>query len=469
MGVFGKPKNKDDNFLQERIKTLEQALYYDKLGCYTKYKFDEDFSACEKDFVVFAINVNLEKVNERLGRDEGDKALREITEILNKYFPDKIYHIQGEKFNIFYPISNKTDLHNIAEDMDKTNIALEDYLFCMDYDISIYIGRGECINDTDVTFTKREALDIAVKNMYRDKKIKRPKNKNILREEEENERLKKALEEQKALNEEINLLTNANDLQNESAWLNSFMRGRELAEMEDNLSKEAKIIEQKKKEIEKTFKQIDEGKFDKVFDDEQKYENCIFGYELESGRYAETEERKVLDSMWYSTFKVEFINFKNEYTFATIYIYPLSFVKAPATLPILVVADNGYEYIVEHGKNVEIGIGGSVFTINARFTREGKFSVFLNTDVELVKREEIVKEGTCTPLCFGKSFFGKELFPIKKNVNDLMDCVVITKKPTDEEGEFEYAYELSDGALKNDTGELYFFMQTDLYLEVIKQ
>lgn len=445
MAVF-KKNNKDNQtaLYLEKIKALEEALYIDKFGCYTKYKFDEDFKNQDSDFKIIALNINLEKINETLGREIGDNALKDIVEIYERHFPKCVYHIQGEKFNIFCPYETYND-----ELLDKANLDIEDYLFCMDYDISIYIGQCECVKSAEISFNKEESLSVAVKNMYRDKKIKRPKNKNILREEEENERLKKALEEQNALKNEIDTLEVENAVKNEASWLSSFFQKRELA-------KDELLLEAKKREIEKSFKRIEEHNLEKVFENDSRFENCIFGYERENETIAETKLKKFVNTLWYSTISFDFVNYKQEYTSATVTIYPLEFVKAPATLPILVIIDNGYHYEVISGKNIEVGIGGEMFTINARFTREGKFNVFLHSEVELIDRRETVTEGVCTPNHFGKVFQNMELFPIKQNINGTMDCVV----------KVDDTFEVSDGVIVFDDTK-YLLMKNDVYLELV--
>ena len=79
-----------------------------------------------------------------------------------------------------------------------------------------------------------------------------------------------------------------------------------------------------------------------------------------------------------------------------------------------------------YDKNINFGIEGILFTINARFTRDGHLntSVF-NTDKGVCKIEINTTEGIYVPANFGKQVGSREIYPIKKNIQGFCDYVLL--------------------------------------------
>ena len=151
----------------------------------------------------------------------------------------------------------------------------------------------------------------------------------------------------------------------------------------------------------------------------------------------ETELRKYRKTMWYATIglKVKSPVYKE----STIYVYPTRLGHPLETIPILVVIDDMLKYRVEYGKDVKFGIGGTMFSVNARFTREGHLNVSFFKDSEGDEKNydyTITKtEGECIPANFGKRIGKDEIYPIKKNIQGGCDYVLF--KNTDAESNHE--------------------------------
>ena len=151
-------------------------------------------------------------------------------------------------------------------------------------------------------------------------------------------------------------------------------------------------------------------------------------FPFEHDELMETMTSKVVDTMWFHKAEIEIVNDK-EFHKIRIMVYPTAYEKPPMTVPSLVIIEDELKRHIYSGKNISAGIANTVFTINARFTKEGNYNVSIllrEGDYKIVSRKDNPHPGVCTPYHFGKVFFDKEVFPIRKNVDGLMDCVVRT-------------------------------------------
>lgn len=366
--------------LEDKISLLEQDLYFDALtGCKNKYAFEKEsweYARTHK-YVLIAMSVNLEKINKD-GREKGDKVLRGIAEmIMNTYA--RVYRIGGEKFNVLVNLPNYDEqvFDNLCEDINS-------------YSPEAGLYYGVICSTEAIGLPFSEVLAIAVKRMYDDKKFKRPKNRDILRIEEENRRLRDSLKE----NEELKK-------RNEELSLSAIEENERYLLAQLNCLKEKK---QKQLELER-IKELDEI--------------CVHNAPPAG---TENEHFKKLCCMWFSKTTVSIC--KDEaYAEVDVYLFPLSFKKPPKTLDILVVIDNKEEYRVLNGTNVTFGLLGETITVNARFTKEGILNTGIVSDYD-IDRNTTTNNGTFTPERFGKVFFDKEVFPIKQNINGTCDCVI---------------------------------------------
>ena len=466
MGLFGKkkdagmptpePEGKEDSnmvalpdeasFYKNQVEQLREKLYTDPLGCKTKAAFEEDVEnfVAEGDFCLLVMNVNLERVNNKKGRRSGDEVLRAVSNIYYKHFPN-LYHMGGEKFNILVKESSKYE-----EEMKLANVELARYLMENKVDIDIYYGmaKGSEQFAPDMNFSRTWQLyvHVAVERMYADKKKKRPKDRNIIKEELEAERLRKALEEkaaaQKALEEKVKELETQEakeDAKQINEEISDFFEGLEEITEEMNRSKDTLEKIRKDKELEELA--------------------YIPHFPFEHDEMMETMTTKLQDTMWFFMSTIEISNDK-EYHKIRIMVYPTAFEKPPLTVPCLVIIEDEINRHIYNGKNVAAGIAGTIFNINSRFTKDGDYNVTIiprEGDYKVVSKNNRVHPGVCTPYHFGKVFFDKEIYPIRKNVDGLMDCVVQTGN----------TFELCDGNLEHG-GVKYQFIKNGSNFEIVE-
>lgn len=152
----------------------------------------------------------------------------------------------------------------------------------------------------------------------------------------------------------------------------------------------------------------------------------------------ETETRKYRSTMWYSIIDVTITS--PVYKQAKIYVFPTKFCKPLESVPLIAVVDDMINYRVFYAKNIEIGISGLIFSLNARFNREGHLntSIFQTSTVagsdeknSNCKCEVDTIEGDCVPANFGKRVGKDEIYPIKKNIQGLCDFVLFKNCDTD--------------------------------------
>lgn len=434
-------------FYRLQVEALKDKLYIDKLGCKTKFAFEEDMEKLEGDFVLIVMNVNLEKVNNIAGRKRGDDALRAVIQIYSGVF-ENVYHMGGEKLNILCTKEEYSE-----EKMKKASVVLAKYLFSEELDIAVYYGVGESKEGTSF----EDIRTFAVEQMYADKRRKRPKNQDIIRKEMENKRLEEALRaEEEVLKEKKRLEEEKQRAKEEEERKEAAQKVKEISLELNRFFDTLDEIEEEKKRTNSTLMEI---RKEKALEEQ----NYIPHNPFEHDELMETEFKKLSDTMWFYAATVDIVNPKGDYHKIRILIYPLEYTTPPMTVNSLVVIEDEMNRYIYSGRNVKAGIANTMFFINSRFTKEGTYSAAINKrkdDYEIVKdsRKENVHNGICTPYHFGKVFFDKELFPIRKNVDGLMDCVVWI-------GRNEFVE--SDGTLKHD-GIHYQFLKDGKYFTLVK-
>ena len=439
----------ETDFYKNKVDELRKRLYYDALGCKSKAAFDEDIVRYNDtgDFKLIMMTVNLERVNKGLGRKKGDEALKRISDIFFKFFPD-FYHIGGEKFNILIPLD-----YDVTERMKKAVTELTVYLIGNKLNIDIYYGQCDTTdplyNPSDIS----AMMMVAIERMYEDRRSKRPDNENIIKEEIEVKRLQKVLESKESVQKELE--EKEREIEKKEAKKDMVNMTNELSSFFD----EMKEIQNEMKNSEDILKKIRE-------EEELADSEYIPGFPFEHDELMETVEKKNFKTMWFYQTELEITDNKNVLHKIRIMVYPLAYEKPPLTLTSLVIIEDEVNRHVYSGKNVKAGIAGTEFYINARFVIENNKAA-LSVAVSKRKDEFVIVEnsrkerchpGICTPYHFGKVFFDREIFPIRKNINGLMDCIVRT-------GYSEF--EESDGNLKNGDDRYQILMNGNV-LEIVK-
>lgn len=139
----------------------------------------------------------------------------------------------------------------------------------------------------------------------------------------------------------------------------------------------------------------------------------------------ETAERKYINTMWHTDVHITVT--EPDFRELDVIVYPTEYCNPLESITLIAVADDTINCRVFCNKNIQFGINGIVFTINARFDREGH----LNTSVfhsGTGKCEIDVKttEGVCIPANFGKCIgAGKEIYPVRKNIRGTCDYVLL--------------------------------------------
>ena len=161
-------------------------------------------------------------------------------------------------------------------------------------------------------------------------------------------------------------------------------------------------------------------------------ENLIASRQLTPIELRETETKKYRKTMWYSkiTIKVE----KPVVSDATIYVFPTKNCEPMVSIPLVGVKDDLTEYHVSYDEHtLQFGVGSIMFTITARFNRDGHMVTMVHNDSDDEKSRctyhvETV-EGICRPLNFGKRIVTddgtmKEIFPIRQNGHGTFDYIL---------------------------------------------
>ena len=369
---------------------INRDIHFD---CYNERAFWKDFNECFSAYpcVLITFNINVEKVNEKYGRETGTKVIAEIVRQL-KEKGVAVYHIQGEKFNIFYKQWESETLQNLWDlEMDE------------EYEVSIYIGEIKSIDCKGVS--AEELKDIAVKMMYKDKKIKRPKNKNILRIEAENKRLEEAIEANQKLIDKVNSFDEENEKAKKKALALQNKKG-----LDDML----KISARAKEKQEKEEKEIYLAECSK---------KGIIPYTTE---YVDDTDERPLDTIWYSKSEFRYEVSDDAYK-TTFYVFPLSFSGVEKSLDILVAIENNGEFEIVKGNMLEYGFNTIKVVISARFDKNGKFitNISFPNKATVISQKCDTHDSKFTSKHFGKTFEGKQIFPLRTGLNGYCECVIL--------------------------------------------
>ncbi len=388
--------------LEEKIEQLTQLAYFDtKTGIKNRNSFIRDYQNLNTPACIIALSINIEKINILFGKDKGDEMLAKAAAEFEKIYPD-IYRIGGEKFNI---LIKKEDFDEavLKEVYERLRAQMKnDGMF---YDIYYGIAFED---EEEYLYEKRKLLDIAVERMFKDKSVKRPKNKNIQKLIEENERLIRLQEDNDKLREKVE-------------------KGRAVSQikLEEALYAQLEIL---KKQVE--VKKANRVKREIVKELTNVQSDTVIPFtQMESGDVRETEQDKKLVTMWWNEQHMTFIE-RNNFRDITIKIYPTEFLPPPRTVPVLVIIDDGIEYKLFSGTNVACGTCGTVLNVSGRFLKNGMFSTIISFEDAAVEKtveaDDIVQhKGLFTPCCFGKRIGDAKIYPIKTNVTGLCDSCVV--------------------------------------------
>ncbi len=136
--------------------------------------------------------------------------------------------------------------------------------------------------------------------------------------------------------------------------------------------------------------------------------------------------RKTLDTMWFT--KIDLSYEHGKYHETKLYVFATEYQKPPLPVNSIVVAEDNGDYVFSFGKNNIIRVGNSVFMVNARFSAEGRLTVGVipqNDEIKIVDRTNSDNAGAYTPKHFGLVVRGYEVYPIKKNIDGLCDCILL--------------------------------------------
>jgi len=378
--------------LKEQLKEgdINKDIHFD---CYNERAFWKNFTECFQSFpcTLITFNVNVEKVNEKYGKATGTKVISDIVKQLQAKGVD-VYHIQGEKFNIFYKEWESEKMKSLWD------LSLDG-----DYEVSIYIGEIKSIDCKGVSAEKLK--DIAVNMMYRDKKIKRPKNKNILRMEAENKRLEKMIQE-----------------------------NEHLASQEEETAR--KIMEAKRKSIAVQNKKDVDGvaylaEISRKHREEQREERYLKRCEEQgiiphTEAYTDDNLERPLDTMWFSKSEYRYEVDGNAYR-TNFWVFPISFVGTDKSLDIVIGYENNGTIEIAKGNFLQCGFNTIKVAVSARIDREGK----LITNISFPKRANIVSHkvntygGNYMPDVFGKKYGGMQIFPLRNGISGYCESIVL--------------------------------------------
>ena len=118
---------------------------------------------------------NFKSINDTLGHDEGDKALKEVSSLFKSTLReiDIICRMGGDEFLLIFPDNSLKDASLIRERLNK-NLTKLNQTLKKSYKIGLSIGLS-CY-DPDNPQSADELIRIADKKMYEDKKNKRYNN-----------------------------------------------------------------------------------------------------------------------------------------------------------------------------------------------------------------------------------------------------------------------------------------------------
>ncbi len=154
-------------------------------------------------------------------------------------------------------------------------------------------------------------------------------------------------------------------------------------------------------------------------------QNSLLGSKLNTPLdLRETTFKKHRSTMWYSIIRITILEpiFKE----VKVYVFPTKFCKPLHSIPLLVVIDDLLGYRVLHGNDIKFGLEGILFSINARFGRDGHLNTAAFHSGEGKCEIAIAtNEGVCIPANFGKRIGNAEIYPIKPNIHGTFDFVLL--------------------------------------------
>lgn len=410
--------------LQQQLKEgdINKDIHFD---CYNERAFWHNFEQCYSTFpcVLITFNVNVEKVNQKYGREVGTKVISDIVAQLKAKGVD-VYHIQGEKFNIFYKQWEAEKLQNLWD------LTLDE-----DYEVSIYIGEIKSIDCKGVS--AQELKDIAVNMMYRDKKIKRPKNKNLLRIEAENKRLEMLIKDnERLISEKEGIIEKTTDAKRKAV----------IAQNDNDLTAIARIaeMEKKRKEEQAEIRYLRRCEEQGIIPHTQIFVDEGLERTLRSMYFSKSEYRYEVDGKAYKT---------------VFYVFPISFAGIDKSLDIVVGIENNGKIEIAKGNFLEYGFNTIKVTISARIDKGG----ILITNIQFPQKATVMSHSSevhdreYTPDVFGKRCGDMQIFPMRTGLSGYCESIVLLA-----DGNIVY----SEGVVSNE-GKRYFINLTEdkVYLE----
>lgn len=139
----------------------------------------------------------------------------------------------------------------------------------------------------------------------------------------------------------------------------------------------------------------------------------------------ETAERKYIKTMWHSDVHITVT--EPDFRELDVIVYPTELCSPLESISLIAVADDMLNCRVFSGRSIQFGVNGMLFTINARFDREGHLntSVFYSGTGKC-EIDTKTTEGVCIPENFGKrAGVGREIYPIRKNLKGTCDYVLL--------------------------------------------
>lgn len=175
--------------------------------------------------------------------------------------------------------------------------------------------------------------------------------------------------------------------------------------------------------------------------------------------FQETFRRKFRSTMWYSV--IDITVSEPEFKTARVYVFPTEYKKPLESVKLIAVVDELTNYRLYYGKDIHFGLGGVMFSASGRFNREQTFTMaFFNTGKGKAEYDINTHKGIGIPTSFGKrASGGREVYPIKQNVNGFCDYVLLK----------EDGVELNTTGLINVNGMMYGVCQDDNFIDLIIQ
>ena len=178
--IIGKNYDKE----QEHKEQLEEDLFTDELTkLYNKRAFDKKFNTAVEDYflnkkafgMMFIDLDNFKQVNDNMGHDKGDEALKEVANFLrdNLRKSDEIFRFGGDEFIILLYEPNKNNASKISSKLEEL---FKNSSIAINYKIGMSIGYKEYRGENIEFFFKETD-----KQMYNRKKTKK-----VLKKELEN-------------------------------------------------------------------------------------------------------------------------------------------------------------------------------------------------------------------------------------------------------------------------------------------